>query len=113
MTANVDFTYLKEAILSSPIPGNHDEVRIRTHGPVSQASFLNNMGLLARVEALASSTDMERNKRIKGGAERLTSLTGMGKEYAVMGVTCDGDALGEGGGEIVDRDVWPFVDEIE
>ncbi|KAF7374406.1 Protein arginine methyltransferase NDUFAF7 [Mycena sanguinolenta] len=48
LTANVDFAFLAEAVRDLDLP---------THGPLTQAAFLENMGLQLRVEALVRGQD--------------------------------------------------------
>ncbi|KII85108.1 hypothetical protein PLICRDRAFT_116521 [Plicaturopsis crispa FD-325 SS-3] len=103
LTVNVDFAYLKEA------------VAVSAHGPILQASFLDRMGMRHRVDALKRSAHSEeRKKDIEKAAQRLTDLTGMGKQYQVMGITSDGIAKGgldDGdGAEREKHEVWPFMD---
>lgn len=113
LTANVDFAYLQEAILSSPSSIEKiSENSLRVHGSISQAEFLTNMGLSTRVETLiGTSGDTELTHRIQSAAERLISLTGMGRDYAVMGVTCDGNTGRDT--SLHEREVWPFVGGLE
>jgi len=92
LTANVDFAFLKEAVSDS----------ILTHGPISQADFLTKMGIDVRVEALKSQAPSERANEIEKAAKRLTDLTGMGKQYQVLGFTSE-PIPGE------DNGPWPFV----
>ena len=110
MTANVDFAFLKEAVadlrmllLPSPESSSFDNsLPVLTHGPISQADFLTRMGIDVRVEALKSQAPSERATEIAKAAKRLTDLTGMGKQYQVLGFT-SGPVPGEGGGP------WPFI----
>ncbi|KAJ7249238.1 DUF185-domain-containing protein [Mycena haematopus] len=88
LTANVDFVYLAEAVTGL----------VPTHGPISQAAFLENMGLRLRVEALAQGKTDEEAARIREAGRRLVDPAGMGSQYQVMGIGGDGV-------------VWPFVDE--
>jgi len=92
LTVNVDFAFLKEAVSDS----------LLTHGPISQACFLTRMGIDARVGALKSQASPERAVEIEKAAKRLTDLTGMGKQYQVMGFTSEA-ITGEDDGP------WPFV----
>jgi NADH dehydrogenase [ubiquinone] 1 alpha subcomplex assembly factor 7 len=92
LTANVDFAYLAEALAGTAT----------THGPLSQRSFLLQMGINTRVAALQRAAALpERGVALGKAAARLVDGTGMGKEYRVMGVT---GAVGEG-----TEGVWPFV----
>jgi NADH dehydrogenase [ubiquinone] 1 alpha subcomplex assembly factor 7 len=69
---------------------------------MSQADFLTRMGIDVRVEALKSQASSERADGIEKSAKRLTDLTGMGKQYQVLGFTSN-PIRGEGNGP------WPFV----
>ena len=55
-----------------------------------------------RVEALKSQASLERADEIENAAKRLTDLTGMGKQYQVLGFTSEA-VPGE------DNGPWPFV----
>ncbi|KAJ6512739.1 S-adenosyl-L-methionine-dependent methyltransferase [Mycena sanguinolenta] len=88
LTANVDFAYLAEAVTDL----------VPTHGPLSQAAFLENMGLQLRVEALVRGKTDEEAARIREAGRRLVDPAGMGSQYQVMGI---------GGAGVV----WPFVDQ--
>ncbi|GAA6019158.1 hypothetical protein JCM10207_006565 [Rhodosporidiobolus poonsookiae] len=78
LTANVDFSYLAEAM------GDF----VSTHGPLTQTRFLTSLGLQPRLAALlrAAPTE-ERRKEIESAARRLVDMGGMGGQYRVMGVT--------------------------
>ena len=60
------------------------------------------MGIDVRVEALKSQASPERADKVEKAAKRLTDLTGMGKQYQVLGLTSD--AIPE-----EDDGPWPFV----
>ncbi|KAG6837390.1 hypothetical protein H0H93_010549 [Arthromyces matolae] len=78
LTANVDFALLKQAM------GN----QVDKHGPVTQADFLNKMGMPVRVMGLLQkATDKERRATIIDAAKRLADPAGMGNEYKVFGFT--------------------------
>ncbi|KIL64283.1 hypothetical protein M378DRAFT_126966 [Amanita muscaria Koide BX008] len=95
LTANVDFAYIKEAIRD--LPGVH------THGPLSQADFLERMGLTLRVAALArAAPSEERRGTIRDAARRLVDRTGMGSQYQVLGIT-----------NAAEQVTWPFVKATE
>ncbi|CAL1716922.1 unnamed protein product [Somion occarium] len=97
LTVNVDFTYLQEAIAPNAT----------TLGVLTQAEFLNRMGLLVRVDALMKAVkDEERKKDIASAAKRLVDLTGMGSQYKIMGVSGleEDDLSGEAR--------WPFLDVL-
>ncbi|KAN0134514.1 putative S-adenosyl-L-methionine-dependent methyltransferase domain containing protein, partial [Lactarius tabidus] len=94
LTVNVDFAYLAEALSGTAM----------AHGPLSQRSFLLQMGLGTRFNALQrTAASPERGDALAKAAARLVDPAGMGKEYKVMGLTggaaCAADAEG----------VWPFV----
>lgn len=79
---------------------------VSTHGPLTQSSFLDRMGLPIRVDALLrGAPSEERRKVIQDAANRLVDLNGMGKEYKVFGITStasDADA---------EVEVYPFIRE--
>ena len=112
LTANVDFAFLKEAVSESrmhrplspftDLPPLTRLPSVLTHGPISQADFLTRMGIDVRVEALKSQAAPERAEEIEKAAKRLTDLTGMGKQYQVLGFTSE-TIPGE------DNGPWPFV----
>ncbi|GAA5974542.1 hypothetical protein JCM5350_001183 [Sporobolomyces pararoseus] len=78
LTANVDFSYLAEAMSEFATP----------HGPLTQSKFLTSLGLAPRLAALMrSATSDERKKEIESSAKRLIDGLGMGGQYKVMGVT--------------------------
>jgi len=60
------------------------------------------MGIEVRVDALKSQAPPERADEIGKAAKRLTDLTGMGKQYWVLGFTSEA-VPGEDDGP------WPFV----
>lgn len=94
LTANVDFAYLKEAMSDL----------VTTHGPITQRSFLERMGISVRVDALAQSASSEtRRAAIRDSAKRLTDQLGMGEEYKVLGMTSAGQMEG-----LATAEVWPF-----
>ncbi|KAF9000650.1 S-adenosyl-L-methionine-dependent methyltransferase [Cyathus striatus] len=91
LTANVDFAFLKESMSDL----------VSTYGPISQATFLERMGLQIRVDALVrAATSDERKDTIRKGAERLVDLVGMGKDYQVLGIAKQRNQ----------QDVWPFIE---
>ncbi|KAF5359488.1 hypothetical protein D9756_003275 [Leucocoprinus leucothites] len=94
LTANVDFAYLKEAMSDLVTP----------HGPITQQSFLERMGISLRVDALARSAGSEaRKSAIRDSVKRLTDRLGMGKEYKVLGLTSTARMEG-----LTGMAVWPF-----
>ena len=72
---------------------------VSTSGPISQRVFLEMMGLSVRLQSLmkAAGSEKRRNEIYEAGM-RLTSPSGMGEEYKVMGIT-NGSK---------DKMVWPF-----
>ncbi|KAI0707155.1 S-adenosyl-L-methionine-dependent methyltransferase [Earliella scabrosa] len=95
LTVNVDFAYLREAVANLAAH----------HGPVSQATFLNRMGLRARVNALkAGAKTDERKQQIEAAANRLVDTSGMGSQYQVMALT------GKRAASLSAEERWPFVD---
>ncbi|CDO71829.1 hypothetical protein BN946_scf184939.g53 [Trametes cinnabarina] len=95
LTVNVDFAYLKDA-----------SADLATHlGPLSQAIFLQRMGLQARLDALkAAAKDESRRNDIERAAKRLVDPTGMGTQYQIMGM------VGKKKGELTDEERWPFLE---
>lgn len=69
------------------------------HGPLTQAVFLERMGLQLRVDALTRAAPTEeRRAAITDAARRLVDRTGMGTAYQVLGMTSGGT-----------QDTWPFL----
>ena len=91
-----DPPFLLTDLLDDPLPA-------LTHGPISQADFLTRMGIDVRVEALKTQASPERGSEIEKAARRLTDLTGMGKQYQVMGFTSKPIPEEENG-------PWPFIE---
>jgi len=60
------------------------------------------MGIDVRVEALKSQASPERADEIEKAAKRLTDLTGMGKQYQMLGFSSEA-IPGE------DKGPWPFI----
>ncbi|OAX42701.1 DUF185-domain-containing protein [Rhizopogon vinicolor AM-OR11-026] len=95
ITANVDFTLLKESMADL----------VSTHGPISQRDFLTRMGIQVRAAALArSASSPERKQEIEDGANRLVDPLGMGGQYKVLGVVAKSSGEGQDS-----HDVWPFT----
>ncbi|KAF5326818.1 hypothetical protein D9619_004457 [Psilocybe cf. subviscida] len=100
ITANVDFAYLKESMTDL----------VATHGPMSQQSFLEGLGLQLRVEALVrNAASDEQREQIRGAVKRLTDPNGMGGEYQVLGITSRGSSEGIGPSQSQPQSTWPFV----
>ncbi|GAA5918546.1 hypothetical protein JCM1841_003294 [Sporobolomyces salmonicolor] len=78
LTANVDFTYLAEAMSGFATP----------HGPLSQSRFLTSLGLMPRLASLMRGAPSEERRRdMEGAAKRLVDEGGMGGQYKVLGIT--------------------------
>ena len=85
---------------------------VSTHGPLTQSSFLERMGLPFRVDALLrGAKSEERRKVIQDAANRLVDLNGMGKEYKVLGITSTADA--DADAKLAEVDVYPFIRDQE
>ena len=105
LTANVDFTYLREALsgLGTYIAAwddrSVDNAAAAPLGPLPQSQFLLALGLQPRLEKLlASAPTDERRLDIQKGAKRLIDTLGMGRQYQVMGII----------GPTADVEVYPF-----
>ncbi|ORY91491.1 S-adenosyl-L-methionine-dependent methyltransferase [Leucosporidium creatinivorum] len=77
LTANVDFSYLAEAMGDLAT----------SHGPLPQSTFLTSLGLQPRLAGLLRAATPERKKEIESAAKRLIDSTGMGSQYKVMAIT--------------------------
>uniref|UniRef100_A0A0W0G7W7 Protein arginine methyltransferase NDUFAF7 n=1 Tax=Moniliophthora roreri TaxID=221103 RepID=A0A0W0G7W7_MONRR len=82
LTANVDFAYLREAMIDL----------VPVYNPLTQSQFLQSMGLKERLIKLLERNrgDPDKAKRIEEAALRLVSPSGMGGQYSVMGVSSNG-----------------------
>ncbi|PKI84410.1 hypothetical protein MVES_001672 [Malassezia vespertilionis] len=78
LTANVDFSFLEEAV---------NTTNAQAHGPMSQHNFLASLGLGMRVQKLVKDNDASRKHVIEQAALRLVDSTGMGKQYEVMALS--------------------------
>lgn len=67
---------------------------------LSQATFLNSLGLEPRLRGLLAKAEEGRKKEIESAAKRLVDGLGMGKEYRVLGF------VSKGTGE-----TYPFIRE--
>ena len=78
LTAHVDFEALAQAA---------ESMGARTHGPIDQAAFLRNLGIVERAEALKKGAPLAKIAEIDGALARLTSedRTGMGRMFKVVG----------------------------
>ncbi|GJJ08348.1 hypothetical protein Clacol_002559 [Clathrus columnatus] len=93
LTANVDFTLLKEAARDVA----------KTYGTIDQATFLTRMGISLRLERMLQHvTDHARRLELQKAVGRLidTSGQGMGGVYKVMGIS---------GWPERKEEVWPFI----
>lgn len=107
LTANVDFSYLKNALATTDA---------RALGPMFQSHFLTSMGVTPRVQALVNNqTDQQRKNVIESSAKRLIDPVGMGGQYKVMGVESGGRVASSGSGEPLSEEdkVYPFDYEQE
>ncbi|KAL9954933.1 hypothetical protein ACROYT_G042522 [Oculina patagonica] len=71
VTANVDFSYLRKA--------THGKVQ--TFGPVTQSSFLQQMGIDTRMKVLLKSADSSQAEQLQSGYRMLTSAEEMGEKF--------------------------------
>jgi NADH dehydrogenase [ubiquinone] 1 alpha subcomplex assembly factor 7 len=80
LTAHVDFQALARAA---------EDVGARAHGPVEQGSFLKNLGIETRAQALMKNATEDGQKLITAGLARLTgpSPEGMGSLFKVLGIS--------------------------
>lgn len=76
LTANVDFSYLRQAF----------EEHAKPFGPLDQRSFLLRLGLEPRLAGLQKGKSAEKQAELKKAAMRLVDSTGMGKQYKAMAV---------------------------
>ncbi|BGP47040.1 hypothetical protein JCM10450v2_002892 [Rhodotorula kratochvilovae] len=78
LTANVDFSYLSEAMSEFA----------DTHGPLPQSRFLTALGLQPRLAGLIrGAASEERRKEVESAAKRLVDGAGMGSQYKVLALT--------------------------
>ncbi|KAI8883568.1 DUF185-domain-containing protein [Backusella circina FSU 941] len=77
LSADVDFAFLKEAIAKGS--------DVTTYGPITQAKFLQSLGIQARVEQLfRNAKSKQSRKTLLDGAERLMNPEEMGRIYKVL-----------------------------
>lgn len=102
LTADVDFGYLKEAVA--------DLGSLNTHGPISQSTFLERMGIQLRLDRLRKSFEKAGNTKsvetLEDASKRLVDPTGMGGQYKVFAMTSK-LATPTAGEDVV----WPFIAE--
>jgi NADH dehydrogenase [ubiquinone] 1 alpha subcomplex assembly factor 7 len=109
VTANVDFSLLKEVLSDlgqpfvclGPYSFDADVARLVTpHGTLSQGTFLNEMGIQLRADRLIKAAPTEERKTaIAQSVNRLVDPLGMGGQYAVLGITATPK----------EEAVWPFL----
>ena len=87
ITAHVDFGAVARAVAEAAAADAGAQVL----GPVSQASFLKNLGIATRAEALAAASPAH-SQDIADGLKRLTSDDAMGRLFKVMALTSPGMA---------------------
>lgn len=110
LTANVDFSYLSEAMAdlgtSQPPPVLYHSLTppllATSHGPMDQSAFLHSLGFDPRLRGLLKNAADDRKVEIESAAQRLVDTLGMGKQYKVMAITPKG-------GEVVDCFPFPAV----
>ncbi|KAK4290098.1 hypothetical protein Pmani_036987 [Petrolisthes manimaculis] len=76
LTADVDFAYLKE----------HMQDKLVTYGPVTQSSFLVNMGIELRLASLLKNCKPEERKSLISGFKMLTEPKQMGERFKFLGL---------------------------
>ncbi|KAI8066024.1 S-adenosyl-L-methionine-dependent methyltransferase [Thamnidium elegans] len=78
LSADVDFKFLKEAILKG-------SEGVSAYGPITQKDFLQSLGIQARIEQLfKSAKSSEQRKVLLDGAERLMDPELMGRIYKIL-----------------------------
>ena len=81
LTAHVDFAALREAAETGGA---------RVHGPVTQAAFLNALGIGLRAEMLMKRVAAEERGKIAAAVRRLTAPDQMGALFKAMALTAPG-----------------------
>lgn len=71
VTANVDFSYLRKATRG----------KVQTFGPVTQSSFLQQMGIDTRMKVLLKNADSSQAEQLQSGYNMLTSAAEMGEKF--------------------------------
>ncbi|XP_045583693.2 LOW QUALITY PROTEIN: protein arginine methyltransferase NDUFAF7, mitochondrial [Procambarus clarkii] len=74
LTADVDFAYLKSQV----------QERVITYGPVTQSSFLTNMGIEMRLANLMKHSKTEQVKSLVSGYKMLTEVEQMGERFKFL-----------------------------
>lgn len=105
LSVDVDFSALAAAMeavdrdVQASQEGPQGQYRVKAWGPITQGTFLQRMGLGARLQRLLSSPSASKDpsvqQRLLGEAERLAHPEQMGSVYKVMAVTA-GPAVGSG-----------------
>lgn len=78
LTAHVDFEKLSNSLTSSGAV---------CFGPVEQGTFLERLGIHARVDQVAKSLDNSKASELRSGVDRLTHADKMGTLFKVLGFT--------------------------
>ncbi len=78
LTAHVDFAALAAAAL---------EAGAAAHGPITQANFLQLLGIGLRAETLKAKSDAAQCAEIDAALERLIGAQGMGSLFKVLALT--------------------------
>jgi NADH dehydrogenase [ubiquinone] 1 alpha subcomplex assembly factor 7 len=81
LSVNVDFSLLKRASLKAT------DNKLSTWGPVPQGSFLLQMGIVERLNALLEKASERQQSSLIAGYERLVDPEQMGLSYKVLGIT--------------------------
>ncbi|KAK2186501.1 hypothetical protein NP493_198g04009 [Ridgeia piscesae] len=74
ITADVDFSYLKSLVSDKVI----------CYGPISQQSFLNNMGIQVRLQMLMKTAHGEQLEQLMSGYDMLTNPSKMGERFKFL-----------------------------
>ncbi|XP_064603327.1 protein arginine methyltransferase NDUFAF7, mitochondrial-like isoform X2 [Liolophura sinensis] len=77
LTADVDFSYLRKVV------GN----QVKCHGPVTQETFLHNMGIGLRLQVLLERADTALRKDLITGYDMLTNPHKMGERFKFLAFT--------------------------
>ncbi|KAJ3196594.1 NADH dehydrogenase [ubiquinone] complex I, assembly factor 7 [Irineochytrium annulatum] len=82
LSVDVDFSFISQAVASSGA---------RSHGPMTQGTFLRAMGIVQRMMVLMQSCDGAARKELAQTYERLvgnSATNGMGEVYKVLAIAC-------------------------
>ncbi|KAK2550805.1 Protein arginine methyltransferase NDUFAF7, partial [Acropora cervicornis] len=80
VTANVDFSYLRNATRG----------KVQTFGPVTQRSFLQQMGIDMRMKILLEKADSSQAQALQSGYKMLTSPSEMGDKFKMFSLVQNG-----------------------